>query len=258
MKNVKAKILHNKKIAPGRFLMSLAAPSVSRLAKPGQFLMVKCSCGTTPLLRRPFAFHRIRKDHFEVLYQVVGGGTEALSRKRPGEKIDIIGPLGNGFSPVPGRSPVLVAGGIAVAPLLALAESKEIRRQRPDVVIGAGSGSHILCVADFRKAGAKVIVATEDGSRGYKGMATGVLDRLLRKSGGTERAVYACGPRAMLREVVRLAKKAGAPCQVSLEEKMGCGTGVCRGCAVRTVTGYKMVCEDGPVFNGGDIIWRKG
>lgn len=262
MKQVKAKIISNQEIAPERFLMRLATPGVARIAKPGQFVMVKCSADSRFMLRRPFAFHRIRRDFFDILYQMVGEGTELLSRREKGDTIDIIGPLGNGFSIDKIRTMnhqiILVAGGIAVAPLLALAETlahsgKSIAQS---VIIGARIKNHILCVNDFKKLGFKVEVATEDGSMGHKGLACDLLKTALRNTHNAIRTtIYACGPKAMLKEVANVSGHNNIHCEVSLEEKMACGMGVCFGCAVKTKEGYKQVCKDGPVFDAREIVW---
>ncbi len=280
MKQVKAKIIFNRKVAPERYKMRLEAPSMARAAGPGRFLMAQCDAGRATFLRRPFAFHSIGKRGFDILYQVVGPGTEALSRRKRGEKLDVIGPLGNGFTyyaeqaassgTVPsGRAPdrqgqspstaynvILVAGGIAVAPLYALAESLPRGvAKHSTAIIGGSTASHILCVKDLKKLGFTVKVATEDGSRGHKGLATDLLGPVLRTPDPGPRTAYACGPRAMLKKTAELAAQSGVPCEVSLEEKMGCGTGACRGCAVKTTLGQKMVCQDGPIFKAGDILW---
>ncbi|MFH1753605.1 MAG: dihydroorotate dehydrogenase electron transfer subunit [Candidatus Omnitrophota bacterium] len=257
----RAKIVSNKEIAPQRFLMRCMEPSISKAAKPGQFLMVKCSSGPEPFLRRPFAFHSINNRRFDILYQVVGPGTEALSHRKKGEDLDIIGPIGNGFAESNHRKHnILIAGGIGVAPLLALAEKlAQTANRKPqtalNVVLGASTKSHILREKEFKKAGAKVYVATEDGSKGHKGLATDILKKLLRTSDSGLRTVYACGPKAMLKEVDRLARQHGIHCETSLEEKMACGTGICLGCAIKTTTGTKLVCKDGPVFKAKDIVW---
>jgi dihydroorotate dehydrogenase electron transfer subunit len=260
VKQIKAEILKNEGIKPGRFRMGVRAPSICRDAKAGQFVMVKCSKGPLPFLRRPFSFHRIGKDNFEILYQVLGKGTEELSKRRPGEKIDIIGPLGNTFGQLTvissQHSPILVAGGIGVAPLLQLARELKINNLPITVLLGVVTKSHILCAEDFRKLGAEVHIATEDGSIGHKGRVTEILNDLLNIRRYTlPPTIYACGPREMLKETARVAKTKRVHCEVSLEERMACGTGVCLGCAVKTVLGFKMVCKDGPIFNSGDIIW---
>ena len=258
MREIKAKILSNEKIAPGRFRIRLGAERICRDARPGQFVMVKCSKTFNPFLRRPFSFHRIEKKSFELLYQIIGKGTKILSQKKPGGRIDIIGPLGNGFDIDQEivDEPLLIAGGIGIAPLLALARALKTNGLRPTVLLGAKTKSHVLCDGDFKKLGAKVEVFTEDGSRGHKGMATDLLKAKLRSPRPPRRnTIYACGPKGMLEETARIARSEGVPCQISFEEKMACGTGACLGCAVKTVIGYKMTCKDGPIFNAGDIIW---
>ncbi|MEE8359682.1 MAG: dihydroorotate dehydrogenase electron transfer subunit [Candidatus Omnitrophota bacterium] len=254
----RAKILSNKEIAPERFLMRCEEPAISSIAEPGQFLMVRCSDGPAPFLRRPFAFHSIRDNGFYILYQVIGPGTEVLSLREKGEGLDIIGPLGNSFSPASENGAVMVAGGVAVAPLVALAERLPKKARTNSIaIIGAGTKSHILCREEFRRLGIKVEVATEDGSAGRKGLATELLKKVIAQTENRKpkTAIYACGPKAMLKEVAKIAKQKRRRCEVSLEEKMGCGTGICLGCAVKTTSGIKLVCKDGPVFNAGDIIW---
>ncbi|MBL7068785.1 MAG: dihydroorotate dehydrogenase electron transfer subunit [Candidatus Omnitrophica bacterium] len=262
MRLVKAKIVSNKKVAAGRFKIRLAAPSISKAAEPGQFVMVKCSDGLDPLLRRPFSFHRIERGFFELLYQVIGRGTAALSERKKGERLDVIGPLGNGFDALSAKryplNAILVAGGIGVAPLLALAErlAHSVERIAFSIFIGARNKEHLLCEKDFKKLGARLYVAAEDGSKGYKGLVTDLLKKELYAKRSTLNAkVYACGPRDMLKAVADIARLKHFPCEVSLEEKMACGIGACLGCAVKTLIGHKMVCKDGPVFNAGDIIW---
>jgi dihydroorotate dehydrogenase electron transfer subunit len=262
MKQTRAKIIFNKRSGPERFHMRLEAPLIAKRARPGQFMMIKCSEGPGFMLRRPLAFHRIGDTTFDCLYQVVGKGTEILSARRPGGTLDVIGPLGNGFSTLHAihspRSTFLVAGGIAVAPLLSLAEkiARDVGPQAFSVVIGARTRGHILCDKEFKRLGAKVHVATEDGSMGQKGLATAALKDLLRTTNHRSRiTIYACGPKGMLKEVALIARANKARCEVSLEEKMACGSGVCLGCAVKTTKGYKMVCKDGPVFNAEEIIW---
>ncbi len=258
MKEARAKILLNEKVAPERFKMALEAPSICKSAKAGQFVMVKCSYGIEPFLRRPLSFHRIGKRDFELLYQVIGEGTKILSQRKKGERLDIIGPLGNGFDTHDAirntQYVTLVAGGIAVAPLVALAEELKTYNLKLTVLIGAKTKGHLLCEKEFKKLGAKVGIATEDGSRGYKGLVTNLWKSDFHRKSDFH-TVYACGPKAMLREAAYIAKSHQFRCQVSFEERMACGTGACLGCAVKTVTGYKMVCKDGPVFNAGDIIW---
>ena len=278
MKQIEAKILENKKAAPDFYRMRIESTYLAKNSQPGQFVEVKCSDGIEPLLRRPLGVHRITRDGIEMLYEIVGKGTELLSRKRNGDMVDIIGPLGEGFvinqkteKPKNGKT-ILVAGGIGVAPLLALAEilarsSKlEARRNNVCVLIGACKKEHILCEKEFKKLGAEVLIATEDGSRGFGGLVTKLLERALTTYGLPLTTIYACGPIGMLKVVAQIAKSHRIPCQVSLEERMACGVGVCLGCPVRvkrqtqnaerrTQNDYKMVCKDGPVFDAKEIAW---
>ena len=274
MKRLQCGILENKKIAQGFYKMRVRSLYLAKNSKPGQFIEVQCSDGIEPLLRRPFGVHRILKNGIEMLYEVVGKGTAMLSEKKAGEEIDLIGPLGNGFmlnektKKRKNEKTILVAGGIGIAPLLALAERLAYsKKQKIHVFIGAKTKEHIICSEDFKKIGCDVSVSTEDGSRDYKGLVTNLLNKLfddetIKPSNDT--TIYACGPVGMLKEVARIARAKEMACQVSLEERMACGVGVCLGCPVKvktlhvsrtTLHEYKMVCKDGPVFNAEEIAW---
>ncbi|MCQ9208063.1 MAG: dihydroorotate dehydrogenase electron transfer subunit [Omnitrophica bacterium] len=249
-------ILANKKVGVDYFKMEVGAPSVVKQARPGQFVHVRCRNSIEPLLRRPFSFHRLKRSSFEILYKVIGQGTNLLAKKRKGDKIDILGPLGNGFqlSSINYQlSTILVAGGMGVAPLLALAEAGVGKRSCP-VLIGARTKREVLCAKDFKKLGAKVRIATDDGSLGYRGLVTDLLKKLLLSTKNCQLStIYACGPKPMLQEITRLAKNFRIPAYGSLEENMACGVGACLGCAIKTKQGYKQVCKDGPVFNLQEI-----
>jgi len=261
MKKIKAKIIDNRKIPAGFYKMRVRSVYLAKNTRPGQFFEVRCPDGSGTFLRRPLGAHRINKTGVEMLYEVAGKGTKALSGMKAGQELDIIGPLGNGFD-VPktkGSRPttILVAGGIGVAPLVALAESLG-RRGKVTAIIGARKKSHVLCESDMKKAGAKVLVATEDGSKGVKGLVTEVLVKALITTKDQRLAtIYACGPTGMLKAVAGIAAKYNIACQVSMEEHMACGVGVCLGCPVKMKkTGaYKMVCKDGPVFDAKGIAW---
>ena len=269
MKRLEAKIIEHKRIAQCFYKMRLGSAYLAKNSKPGQFVEIKCSEGHELLLRRPFGVHRIFNGGIEVLYEVIGKGTELLSRKKPGEMLDIIGPLGEGFlvprSTAHGpRSTVLVAGGVGIAPLVALAESivgsrgsgVGSKKVKMYVLIGAKKKNHILCKESFEKIGAEVIISTEDGSFGEKGLITNSLIRLLQAPNSRLSTIYACGPAAMLKTVAKIAKERKIPCQVSMEERMACGVGACLGCPVKVKSGgYKMVCKDGPVFDAKEIAW---
>jgi len=266
MKNLTARIASNEKVREYFHRMSLVSPYLAKTAKPGQFVEVRCAKGVNPLLRRPLGIHRITSDGVDVLYEVVGKGTGLLSQKGQGEELGIIGPLGKGFIIDPAADiSILVAGGIGVAPMMALAEELKAKgRQIVHVLIGARKASHVLCEREFRSLGCKVRISTDDGSKGYKGLVTDPLRKLLAESkvdtflpDFRRVTIYACGPTGMLRAVSGIAQELGIKCQVSLEERMACGVGICLGCPVKVrPTGeYKMVCKDGPVFDSTEIAW---
>lgn len=255
MKQLQVKIIENKEIAQGFYRMRLGSAYLAKNSKPGQFVEVKCSEGNGILLRRPLSVHRVSNGGIEILYEVVGRATKSLSVRKKGDMLDVIGPLGNGFFVQ--RTAVLVAGGIGVAPLVALAEELvHSKRRKLYVLIGACRKGHLLCVNDFKKLGAKVVIYTEDGSLGKKGLITQGLISLLSTINYKPSTIYACGPHPMLKAVSHIADSLGIPCQVSMEEHMACGVGVCLGCPVKVKSGgYKMVCKDGPVFNAEEIVW---
>lgn len=272
MIQTKAKIVYNKKLAKAHFLMRIESKEIAKTALPGQFVHIRVSEKTNPLLRRPFSFNRIDGKYFEVLYKVVGKGTQILSEKKQGEKLDVIGPLGNTFElPEEDFMPILVAGGMGVAPLLFLAEKimeckapclagrQESAKRKAIAIIGAKTKAEILCSKQLKELGFDVKIATEDGSAGKKALATDLLwttDYLPRaKSRGGPSTIYACGPKPMLKEVASIAKEKDIKAQVLMEEVMACGVGACLGCAVNTKKGIKMVCKDGPVFNADEILW---
>ena len=274
--------------------------------EPGQFVMVKSSGSLDPFLPRAYSILRVQrpgrragggKTVVEILYKVIGKGTTALSQLTRGDRVDLLGPLGNGYRvPQSLTTALLVAGGIGVPPVVALAErlarsrftvhsSRSAKSGRRSSVVGrlkivafvGGKTRHdVLCVADLRKAGATLHVATEDGSLGHRGLVTDLLESFLRSSDNGERSsVFACGPHPMLHAVARITKRFGIPCQVSLEAEMGCGFGACMGCVIPTKrsaigsqqsaqgpmadsgqpTAYKLCCKDGPVFDAQEIAW---
>jgi dihydroorotate dehydrogenase electron transfer subunit len=208
------------------------------------------------------------------LYEVVVRSTGLLSLKKRGGSIDLIGPLGNGFNTLDEhnirRTPIMIGGGMGVAPLLALAdrisrkESHDGGRRKIYALIGSKTRKALLCADDFKRLGCEVIVATDDGTAGRKGFVTSLLRPLLSTMDSRQWAIYACGPVKMLEATARIASDYKIPCQVSLEERMACGVGACLGCPVsirtmnderRTTNEYKMVCKDGPVFDAHDIAW---
>ena len=259
MHQEKAAIIKNKKITDQCWRLQLCSKNIARQAQPGQFLHVKISSNSQkPFLRRPFAVHSIeKKDEFSILYKIRGEATKLMRELKKGDKIDIIGPLGAGFQPSMNvQKYVLVAGGIGLAPLFFL--TKELIDNKKEVVLiyGARTKNELLCTKELSKVKIKPLLATDDGSQGIKGNANNLLNNYLAKNKKEKIEVFAAGPRMMLKETARICKKAGVSLEVSMDEIMACGVGVCLGCAVKTKKGYKLACKDGPVFKAEDIIWE--
>ena len=256
MLQVRTRILYNKEVKENYFHLAVHAPKITKEALPGQFLNIKVNDAFEPLLRRPLSIHRIKGANIELLYEVVGKATRILSQRKPGECLDIIGPLGNGFTLRNSghkKLNILVAGGMGVAPLLFLAE--KLAGRKPLALIGAKNKKSLSCIEEFKQIGCVAKIATDDGSSGFKGYVSELLNNELSTMNHELSTIYACGPRPMLKEITRLAKKHNIPVQVSLEEHMACGIGACLGCTVNTKEGFKRVCKEGPVFNGDEIIW---
>lgn len=270
--DTKAVVLYNKEILPGYFLLGLKWKAAK--AAPGQFVMLRTSGGFDPLLRRPLGIYSVINaggkktfgdDGIELLYKVVGKGTKILSQKVKGDGIDVLGPLGNGFTlkaEHENKKVILLSGGMGMVPLVFFAKALG----SGTALFGCRSKAEVQLASGFKKNGCKLRVATEDGSAGEKGLATDLLkDEITNDS-----VVYACGPVAMLKATAAIAATVGAVCFVSLERAMACGIGACLGCAVKSgkhsgvyeLSGvienreYKMVCSDGPVFDGADIDWE--
>ena len=250
MNDVQAVVKGNRAVARDTFLMDLDCALEPSL--PGQFLMVKVSSARELFLRRPLAILGQGEGTLEILYKLKGEGTLELSRKKPGDVLWVLGPLGNCFSPPQnGESALFVAGGTGLPPVLALAS----RIGSGALVIGARSKGDIPLLDRMNSLkGVAVYPVTEDGSLGRRGMATDVLGELLAGAAGPC-AVYACGPRGMLEKACELSGVAAARCEVSLEEYMACGFGVCSACTVKTSAGPRRVCSNGPVFDAATIAW---
>ena len=265
--NIKVKILTKEEVAPNIYLMKLKAPEIAQDALPGQFIHIKCSTDNYPLLRRPISIHRIDKEKGEIyiLFQVVGEGTRLFSQRVIGDDLDIIGPIGNGFNIYPeSKKIMIVGGGIGVAPLLALGEESIRQGNEVRVLIGAQKKELVIGEENFRKLGAKVDVATDDGSYKHKGLVTDLLEGNIRE-GWLVDQIFACGPKLMLKKIVEISLDDHINCQVSLEERMACGIGACLGCVCKIKIKdkkenkikyeFKRICVDGPVFEGSEVVW---
>lgn len=250
-----ATVIDNSRVGGDFFRLSLRWEALEIL--PGQFIMLRVRDSLDPFLRRPFSVYDSTRTRTEVLYKVIGKGTAMLSALSAGERVDMLGPFGNGF-PLPGKgkSLVMVAGGIGIAPFYLLARTVG-NRGNPALLYGARGRAEAMLLKDFKRHGLRLRVTTEDGSVGVKGVVTDIL----REELGDRAVIYTCGPAGMLKEVSRVARERGVKCYVSLERAMACGIGVCLGCAVKTKkqpagAAYSMVCSDGPVFDSEDIEWE--
>jgi NAD(P)H-flavin reductase len=341
---VQAEVQSLQRFHPDYFLQRFTSEPLS--FQPGQFVMVKPSGSLDPFLPRAYSILRVRRPSgrksghmVEILYKVMGKGSTALSRLKPRDRVDLLGPLGNGYHVPPSlTTALLVGGGIGVPPVVALAErlagsgfrvegsgdgktgraasAKGLRRapfgsepqgrrqssrRRPKgfgetsarsveplsravvgrrnlvAFVGGKTSDDVLCLTDLRKAGAKVHVATEDGSVGRRGLVVDLLEAHLRSQTSREGStIYACGPHAMLHAVAQMAERFQVPCQVSLEADMACGFGACMGCVIPVKqsaisnqqsaeigpvadsgqrTAYKLCCKDGPAFDAREIAW---
>jgi dihydroorotate dehydrogenase electron transfer subunit len=250
MNLVSITVTNNQEVAPDTFLMSLELSKIAFSAQPGQFVMVRCREDT--LLRRPFSIHQFndKTGKFTILYSNVGRGTHWLSQRQRGDKVDILGPLGNGFSISPSTQNILLmAGGIGIAPLFFLGDEAHKKGHQVILFIGAKSTSQLL--EHTLKLPVKYVTATEDGSSGHHGMITDYLAEYINSVS----QVFACGPIQMYRTLANMPILNDKPTQISLEARMGCGLGICYGCTIRTRNGLKQVCKDGPVFDLKDVIW---
>ncbi|MFQ3548649.1 MAG: dihydroorotate dehydrogenase electron transfer subunit [Armatimonadota bacterium] len=275
MKSVyECEIIAQTEVAPGVIRCMLTGKEIAQQAKPGQFLNVRVSETTDPLLRRPFSIHSTYPDEgiFSLLYVLVGRGTAILYKRQNGEKISVVGPLGSSFDygDDPDAEHVIVAGGCGSAPLHFLCDGlcNKWGCESITVLSGAKSKDALMCETEFRSHGVDVGISTDDGSYGHKGFVTELLQKHLDSVKNPKKVrVYSCGPHQMMREVARICKEAGvAKCQVSLENNMSCGTGVCLGCVQKIKGNFvgdtsgegwhrERVCVEGPVFDAEAIIW---
>lgn len=228
-------------------------------ALPGQFLHVRCSTELDPLLRRPLSLHWIDKEEgiLGILYQVKGRGTALLSRRRPGERLDVLGPCGRGFQLSSVGPVLLVAGGMGVAPLRPLVEQFCQQGLEVDLLLGAKGREDLLWQEEWTYPSFTLHLATEDGSMGLKGLVTDYLHHFLQEK--TPVYMYGCGPTGMLQTLVSISTREGIPCQISLEGRMGCGIGFCLGCAVKKGdgAGYHRLCTEGPVFHREEVSFEE-
>lgn len=252
--NKALRILSNVKVAQDIFKLELDAGEMADMSRPGQFVHVKYSGASDPLLRRPFSINNINGNNMSILYHVKGKGTKDISALASGEDLDVIGPLGNGFQISDGLNCLVVAGGIGIAPMHFVVKKLAESGNKVTLLYGCGT-SDMLTLAEGLSDLCQIYFSTDDGSAGIKGLVTEIdidwssFDRVL-----------SCGPEPMLKAVSEKAERNGVDCQVSLERHMACGVGACLGCVCNLKDGssannYSRVCIDGPVYESKDVKW---
>ena len=247
-------VTENVCVAQNTYRLRLTAEKIAPLVRPGRFVMLRLPNRSDPLLGRPLAVYRTTPDGLlDVVYLVVGKMTKRLAEIKPGEPLEIWGPLGNGFDTTGYDRIVMVAGGIGQTPFLMLAKQfcGTHGGESATLLLGARTKERICCVDDFREVGTKVLLATDDGSEGHHGPVTELIPTAISETNNTK--VFCCGPRPMLQSAFAQCQKLGLPCDVSLESPMACGLGICYSCVVEYRQGdayeYVRTCYDGPVFD---------
>jgi len=255
MKRIVAQVISKTELMPEIYLLWLHVPEIAGTAQPGQFVMVRCGEGNDPLLRRPLSIHRTAGgEQIALLFNVVGRGTWLLSQFEESDLIDLVGPLGRGYSLQPdSTSFLLVAGGIGVSPLVFLADELLKQSKVVSMILGATSAG-LLYPRSLLPPSLQLEVVTEDGTEGSKGVVTDLIADFI----GRADQVFACGPVSMYRSMLACDCVQGKAVQVSLEVMMGCGVGACYGCTIKTRRGLKQVCKDGPVFDLNDVAFEEG
>lgn len=259
MKQALASVIANQEVARDVFILRIEQPEQARDVKPGQFVHLRCGEPFDLLLRRPLSVLRtgaspvndLPASQYEVLYDVVGRGTDIFSRLRPGDLVDVLGPLGRPFQLERATCRLLlIGGGVGIVPLVALAEEAIRRDVAVTLLCGFRSVAKAL-PADRLPAEVEYVVATDDGSAGHRGVVTEIVPQYLTWAD----QICACGPVPMLKALAKLERPERLPVHIAMEERMGCAMGVCLGCVVPTRRGLQRVCRDGPVFRLDEMGW---
>jgi len=274
-------VTENRALTAAHYILSVESPRQAQAARPGQFAMLRILGRSDVLLRRPMSIYDLKAGNsrgrtarqltgspriLQFLYKVVGHGTQLMSELRPGDRVGLLAPLGHGFFeeeylPRAHEADEIlhVAGGIGIAALLLPAKRLAEAGFRQRLFMGGRGKADLVGVEDFKPLVRGMLLATEDGSAGYRGFVTRPLEEYLARHADKKYLLMVCGPWAMLRASVELARKYGHVCLVSMENRMGCGLGVCLGCCIRVRgTGheaYQRVCTEGPVFWADKIVW---
>ena len=252
-----AKLIKKEEIIKDIFKFSVEAEEIVKTAKPGNFIEIRVNDQIEPFLRRPISIYNMNQEAgiLEFIFQIKGNGTNLLSKKQIGDKIDILGPLGNGtFKFEKYNNIAIIGGGIGIFPLYELAKEAKAQGKKVSTYLGFRNKDLVMLEKEFKEVSDKLVITTDDGSYAEKGFAIDYLKKDIENH-----CIYACGPLPMLKAVQKYAIENNINCQISLEEKMGCGLGVCLGCAVKKASSpkdnpeYFHVCKGGPVFNAKDV-----
>ncbi|MGH9406541.1 MAG: dihydroorotate dehydrogenase electron transfer subunit [Terriglobia bacterium] len=280
MSDAIATVAENRPLTGGHFLLSLESPEQARATRPGQFAMVRLLGRSSVLLRRPMSIYDVKSSRngdgrgerqpeiIQLLYKIVGHGTQLMAALKAGDEVALLAPLGHGFfadeylDRARSADEVLhIAGGIGIAALLLPAKALAAHGIPQRLFFGGRTEWDLVGVRDFEPFTRAAVLATEDGSRGHRGYVTQPLADYLENNRGRKFLMMACGPWAMLEAAVELANRFGQPCLVSMENRMGCGLGVCLGCSIRVMgeghAAYQRVCTEGPVFWSDRVVWEK-
>jgi dihydroorotate dehydrogenase electron transfer subunit len=255
MKEEKCTVVENSRINKGYFLMKLETTYISTHSKPGNFIMLAASDTFEPLLKRPFGIFNAKPPYIWLYYEVVGKGTELISRMKPGDVVNAVGPLGNVFPDRKDKNILMIAGGRGIAPIY-YAIANYARTGKVFLIYGAKSKDDLNLLDKIHELPLeKLFLYTDDGSEGKKGLVTTDLVEIIKNN--HLEVTASCGPDAMFHAIFHTIKDLGTENYVSLEALMGCGFGICYSCVVKTAGGtYKKVCSDGPIFKLEEIAWE--
>jgi dihydroorotate dehydrogenase electron transfer subunit len=253
----RTEVVDTVKLSARYFLLKIARPARMSQPEAGQFIQLAVPDSGRFFLRRPFSVFACGEDTVDLLIVEVGEGTRAIRRLRIGDSIDFYGPLGNGFPEAPGKKIVGIGGGVGLAPLYFFANLDTVKNSGGFRLLYGGRTREDLFLDHIPMERAGILLATDDGSYGFKGNAVELASQVLSREGAD--IIYSCGPTPMLKAVQQLAEQSGLPHLASLENRMSCGMGACRACVVPTTldgdSPYRTVCHDGPVFDAADLVW---
>lgn len=259
--NETAHVLANANVGPRLFLMTVDSPQIAGSIKPGQFVHMLVPGMEAHILRRPFSVYACdsKAGTMDILYQVVGFGTDHMTGIEPGADCELIGPVGATWNPPAQGKTLLVGGGVGAAPLFMLCQSIAASEVSVDVILGAQTETALVCKDRYAQVlGCKPACSTDDGTYGRAGFCTSLVQEALEKAaaqGAPYDYVAVCGPEPLMKIVAGMAADAGVRCEVSMEKRMACGIGACLSCVVDTTEGKKRACVDGPVFDARKVVW---